>query len=82
MYSSVVVYVPYGVYVQIRVSASFLRYPKGSGPGRSCDVGCGVSHPSCVRNLNVSNHIEITLIHVVLTLAISHLSVILTLAIT
>jgi hypothetical protein len=54
MYSSVVVYVPYAVYVQ--TSASFLRDPKGSGPSKSCDVGCAVSHSSFMCDLNVSNH--------------------------
>jgi len=54
MYSSVVVYVPYAVYIQI--SAPFLRDPKVSGPSKSCDVGCAVSHPSFVSDINVSNH--------------------------
>lgn len=54
MCSSVVVYVPYAFSVEI--SAPLLRDPKGSGPSKSCDVDCAVSHPSFMSDINVSNH--------------------------
>lgn len=52
MCSSVAVYVQYAVYIQ--TSGSFIRDPKGSGPSRSCDVGCAVGITSVMCDLNLA----------------------------